>query len=135
MRPPTPGRSAVSSGGGADGSNDMMTPACGTSLPSVAPLPHKIEGMSILHTPGPVDEQVAAARAAQPAWASLPLRRRLEPVRRLRHLLADRADDLCAAVAEDVGKSAEETIGGDILPLAAACRFLERRAEGLLRPR
>src|SRR5205814_7475114 len=95
----------------------------------------KIAGMSLLHTPAPVDEQVAAARAVQPAWAGLPVRRRLEAVRRLRHLLADRADDLCAAVAADVGKTAEETLGGDVLPLAAACRFLERRADGLLRPR
>jgi len=91
-------------------------------------------GMS-LPQPHCAAEQVAAARAAQPAWAAVPLRRRLDAVRRLRHLLADRADDLCAAVAADVGKSAEETLAADLLPLAAACRFLERRAAAVLRPR
>jgi acyl-CoA reductase-like NAD-dependent aldehyde dehydrogenase len=83
----------------------------------------------------PFEEQVAAARTAQLTWAALPVRRRLAPVRRLRHLLADRVDELCAAVAADVGKSSEETIAGDILPWADACRFLERRAAAVLEPR
>jgi acyl-CoA reductase-like NAD-dependent aldehyde dehydrogenase len=34
-----------------------------------------------------------------------------------------------------LGKSTEETLGGDILPLADACRFLEREGVRLLRPR
>ncbi len=37
--------------------------------------------------------------------------------------------------AAQLGKFPEETIGGDLLPLADACLFLEREADHLLRPR
>jgi acyl-CoA reductase-like NAD-dependent aldehyde dehydrogenase len=79
--------------------------------------------------------RVARARAAQQDWCGLPVRQRLAPIHSLRHLLARDADALCAAVGRDVGKSAEEVLGGDLLPLADACRFLERQAARLLRPR
>jgi acyl-CoA reductase-like NAD-dependent aldehyde dehydrogenase len=82
-----------------------------------------------------VSDQVASARAAQATWAALPLRARMRPVRALRRLLAADADSLCAAVTVDVGKSVPEILGGDILPLAAACRFLEQQAPRILRPR
>jgi acyl-CoA reductase-like NAD-dependent aldehyde dehydrogenase len=82
-----------------------------------------------------VDDLVTRARTAQQAWWQVPVRERLRPVRTLRHLLATEYESLCDAVARDVGKPAEETIGGDILPFAEACRFLEKRAANLLAPR
>jgi acyl-CoA reductase-like NAD-dependent aldehyde dehydrogenase len=82
-----------------------------------------------------VGESVDSLRAAGRAWETLSVRERLRPIRALRHLLATECDSLCAAVARDLGKSTEETIGGDILPLAAACKFLEQQADALLRPR
>src|SRR5207249_2614065 len=60
---------------------------------------------------------------------------RLRPVRAFRHLLVEAADDLAAAVHGEVGRSPDEVLGGDVLPLADACRFLERAAGRLLRPR
>jgi acyl-CoA reductase-like NAD-dependent aldehyde dehydrogenase len=80
-------------------------------------------------------EQVQAARTAQPEWARQSVRHRLRPVRALRRLLVAECDNLCAAVARDIGKSTEETLGGDLLPLADGCRFLEQEAERLLQPR
>jgi acyl-CoA reductase-like NAD-dependent aldehyde dehydrogenase len=82
-----------------------------------------------------VSDQVASARAAQATWAAQPLRTRLRLVRALRHLLAVDPDALCAAVAADVGKTVPEILGGDVLPLAEACRFLELEAKGILRLR
>ena len=73
-------------------------------------------------------------RAAQRAWASRPVRERLEPVRELRHLLADECDRLALAVTHDIGRPADEVIATDILPTADACKFLERHAEAILRP-
>jgi acyl-CoA reductase-like NAD-dependent aldehyde dehydrogenase len=92
--------------------------------------------MELLTTP-PADiaEQAERVRAAQLAWERLPVRERLRPVRALRRLLATECDALCAAVARDLGKPSEETLGGDVLPLADACLFLEREAAHLLRPR
>src|SRR5260370_31199956 len=74
-------------------------------------------------------------REQQQAWARLPVRQRLRPVRALRHLLVEECQALCDAVVHDLNKPPEETLAGEILPLAAACRFLEREARRLLRPR
>src|SRR5207249_4667024 len=71
----------------------------------------------------------------QEAWARTSIRQRLRHVRAFRHLLVREADRLCAAVAGDIGKPADETVGCELLPLAAACRFLESAAAALLRPR
>jgi acyl-CoA reductase-like NAD-dependent aldehyde dehydrogenase len=80
-------------------------------------------------------DQVQAARVAQLDWVRQPVRQRLRPLRALRQLLVAECDNLCAAVARDIGKRTEETMGGDLLPLADGCRFLEQEAERLLRPR
>jgi acyl-CoA reductase-like NAD-dependent aldehyde dehydrogenase len=79
--------------------------------------------------------QVAVLRQAQHDWAHRPVRDRLRPVRAFRHLLAEAADDLCAAVHAELGRPPVEVLGSDVLPLADACRFLEREAASLLKPR
>src|SRR5437868_7063243 len=92
--------------------------------------------MSTINTEAsPLSEMVQRCRRQQEIWARLSARERLRPVRALRRLLVDRAQRLCAAVAEDLGKTIEETLGGEVLPLADACRFLQSDAERILRPR
>ena len=92
--------------------------------------------MSTISTPrSHLTEALQRCRRAQEAWAQLPVRDRLRPIRALRHLLVENADRLCDAVAQDIGKPVSETLAGDILPLAAACRFLEQQASRLLKPR
>src|SRR5436190_843276 len=82
-----------------------------------------------------IPEQVAACRSAQHAWARRPVRERLRIVRRFRQSLVAACDDLCAAVEREIGRSAEETVAADVLPLADACKFLEFDAARLLGPR
>jgi acyl-CoA reductase-like NAD-dependent aldehyde dehydrogenase len=91
--------------------------------------------MATTTAPAPFLEQTRRARAAQRAWEETPVRRRLRPVRALRHLLVSECDALCSAVARDLGKTAEETIGGELVPTADALLFLECNAKRLLRPR
>jgi acyl-CoA reductase-like NAD-dependent aldehyde dehydrogenase len=79
--------------------------------------------------------QLTAARYAQAEWARRSVRERLRPVRAFRNLLVDACDDLCAAVHAEIGRPPGEVLGGDLLPLADACRFLEREATALLKPR
>src|SRR5713226_4120250 len=83
----------------------------------------------------PLGQRIAAGRRAQQAWSQRPVRERLRPARALRRLLVAECDQLCEALARDIGKSAEDAIGGDILPLADALQFLQRRAGWLLRPK
>ncbi len=80
-------------------------------------------------------ERIERCRHAQEAWGRLPIHERLQPVKKLRRLLVGECDKICEAILADVGKTAEESIAGDILPLADALRFLEREAGRLLKPR
>lgn len=82
-----------------------------------------------------IPEQVAACRIAQRAWARVPVRERLRIVRRFRQSLVAACDELCAAVEREIGRSPEETVAADMLPLADACKFLECEAARILRPR
>jgi acyl-CoA reductase-like NAD-dependent aldehyde dehydrogenase len=83
----------------------------------------------------PFAAEVAACRAAQEPWSRLSVRDRLRPVRELRHLLVEQADTIFATVAADVGRSAVEVLGTELLPTAAALKFLEQQAARLLAPR
>jgi acyl-CoA reductase-like NAD-dependent aldehyde dehydrogenase len=82
-----------------------------------------------------VSERVAAARHAQRSWAATPIHHRLAMVRRLRRLIAAHAIRLAQAVQVSRGSPLAEILAGEVLPLADACRFLEREAASLLRIR
>jgi acyl-CoA reductase-like NAD-dependent aldehyde dehydrogenase len=82
-----------------------------------------------------LSEVVPSCQQQQREWARRSVRERLRPLRAFRQSLVDRCDELCTAVARDQGKPPEEALAGEILPLAAACRFLQKEAARLLRPR
>jgi len=83
----------------------------------------------------PFATELAAARAAQLIWSRVPIRERLRPVRVLRNLLVERTDDLIAAAHADIGRTAVEVIGTELLPSAAALKFIEQEAAHILAPR
>lgn len=70
----------------------------------------------------------ASARAAQSKWALVPLRQRMAAVGRIRHLIAERAEELAASA----GGPPEEALAAQVLPLADACRFLVKRGAASL---
>jgi acyl-CoA reductase-like NAD-dependent aldehyde dehydrogenase len=70
-------------------------------------------------------------RDVQRQWAELPVRERVRYIRRLRHEIASRA----AAFASCIARPPGETLVAEVLPLADACRFVERRAAEILAPR
>lgn len=74
-------------------------------------------------------------RSAQREWAAEPIRARLRVIRRLRTLLPAMTAEFCSAVEGNIYKSDAETIGAELLPVAAACRYLEKRASRILKPR
>jgi acyl-CoA reductase-like NAD-dependent aldehyde dehydrogenase len=77
----------------------------------------------------------AQTRAAQLRWASKPMPDRLRVVRELRHLLAENWEPLAIAAAVLNDRPLEEKLVSEILPLADACRWLEKSAARLLAPR
>ncbi|MFL6192877.1 MAG: aldehyde dehydrogenase family protein [Thermoanaerobaculia bacterium] len=83
--------------------------------------------------PSQAARRMAAARTAQEGWAQRPLRERLRVVRSLRHGIAERAGEL--ARAAHGGRPEAEVLSSQIVPLADACRFLEREACRILATR
>lgn len=78
---------------------------------------------------------IARARSAQRLWNSTPLRQRLRLITSLRHTLADHATALAESVAGIHQRPVAEKLVSEILPLADACRFLEKNAARILRPK
>lgn len=83
----------------------------------------------------PFSPETERCRAAQRDWAARPTRDRLRFVRELRYLFVERADALTTAVEADVNRPPCEVAATDLLPTAAACKFLLTDAERILRPR
>ncbi len=75
-----------------------------------------------------------SARAAQKIWSRTTLAHRLQLVRKLRQLIADNASQLAESSATARNRPTLESLAAEVLPLAEACRFLEREAEKILAP-
>ena len=78
---------------------------------------------------------LAEARKAQRSWALQTISARLRLIRGLRHLIAAHAPELAAAAAAVKERPVAEKLASEVLPLADACRWLERRAVRVLAPR
>ena len=77
-------------------------------------------------------EAVVPAREAQKGWADRALDERLEVLRRFRHRLAAQPDGMIEAIGGHFGRQPAESLPMEIVPLADACRFLEREASSWL---
>lgn len=96
-----------------------------------APIPYRSAGPREFE----VRRALAAAREAQASWADTPLARRLAVVREVRHAIAESAESLAVTVRLPQRGAGWQTVTAEILPLADACRYLEREAPALLAPR
>lgn len=76
-----------------------------------------------------------AARTAQSQWARQTVRERMPVIRRVRAAIAERAVELEEASRTPQRRGPSEGLVAEVLPLADACRFLEREAPRLLAPR
>jgi len=74
-------------------------------------------------------------RAAQAVWAAKPVKARLTVVGRLRQLIAQSGEELAEASARARNRPPGESLTAEVIPLAEACRFLEREAASVLAPR
>jgi acyl-CoA reductase-like NAD-dependent aldehyde dehydrogenase len=105
-----------------------------------------INSMPLKIERGPVTEQpslsqsdtLGHARAAQSGWARTRLRARLAILRRTRHRIAATAVQIARQVSSDqpevLHRTVADTLVSEVLPLAEACRFLEREARWILAP-
>ena len=76
---------------------------------------------------------VQRARAAQPAWAELSLRRRIEVLRKFQTGLYTRKSEIAAVITREAGKPVAEALVTEVLVVLDAARFLNDNAWTLLR--
>ena len=80
-----------------------------------------------------VQEAVARARAAQPAWAALPLRERLRRLDRLKQLVDERGEEFARRISEDTGKPWVEALGHEIMLVSPFLDYHRKFAPKALR--
>jgi len=86
--------------GDADRTGEVFDPATG-----------QVTGLVDLAGPGEVDEAVAAARRALPAWRDTSLARRTSVLFEFRQLLSERASDLARVITAEHGKVLSDAAG------------------------
>lgn len=79
--------------------------------------------------------KIGALRSFANEPSQIPLHARLQWISHFRRQLMAHAPAWIQAARQELKKTAAETLGAEILPLAEACRFLERNAAGILKPR
>ncbi len=83
--------------------------------------------------PDEVRDVVQRARAAQPSWAGLPIRRRVEVLRRFGHLLAERKNEVARAITAEAGKPHVEALLTEIVVALDAAQFCADNVQRILR--
>ena len=80
-----------------------------------------------------VHEAVAHARAAQPAWFELGIRRRIALVKNFQYLLHERKSEVAKLITREAGKPYVEALTTEVMVVLDAARFYIENAYRLLR--
>jgi delta 1-pyrroline-5-carboxylate dehydrogenase len=86
-------------------------------------------------TAAEVEERVRRARAAQPAWAALPVERRARVARRALEILVANKERFVDVIVRDTGRSRMETQLMEILPACDSLAYFAKRAPEMLADR
>lgn len=106
--------------------------------PRVIPCSDPATGESLgevpVDDPRAVEKAIAAARRAQREWSRTSFAERRRVLRHLLDQLLAQADDLCAAICRDTGKTLHHAMIGEIWPIAEKLRWTLDHGETHLRP-
>ncbi|HXN82206.1 MAG TPA: aldehyde dehydrogenase family protein [Myxococcales bacterium] len=93
----------------------------------------KLVGEVRVATPAQVREAVAASRAAQVGWGRLTFEERAAILQRFKQLLLDRAEEICDLITRENGKTRNESLFMELLPVADLTHWFAKNAGKLLR--
>src|SRR5205085_4837717 len=93
----------------------------------------KLLGEVRVSTPDQVRETVQAARAAQAEWARKSFAERRDILLRFKELLLERADEFCDHITRENGKTRNESLFMEVLPVADAVNWYANKARKLLK--
>lgn len=86
-------------------------------------------------SPEQVAEAITAAKAAQKAWGQSSFKQRKAVLGHMLDHILEHADEICAAVVEDSGKTWENAMLGEIMTVCNKIRWLMKHGEKHLRTR
>ena len=104
------------------------------SLPSINPATGETLGHFEKTPPASLPQFVARARAAQVAWARIPVRERCARLRDLRDRVMSSRDGLADAVVAESGKPRVEALFADIFVAVDSAAYFAKNTERLLSP-
>jgi succinate-semialdehyde dehydrogenase/glutarate-semialdehyde dehydrogenase len=84
-------------------------------------------------SPAEVQDAVARARSAQPAWQGMGVRTRLAIIAKFQQLLNERKQHVARVITSEAGKPVAEALLTEILVVLDAARFLLQETYGFLR--
>jgi acyl-CoA reductase-like NAD-dependent aldehyde dehydrogenase len=80
-----------------------------------------------------VNQAVARARAAAPAWAALSYRNRARYILKVRRSLYDRQNEIINIISDETGKPPFEALATEVFPIADLMSHFAARSEKILR--
>ncbi|MCK5797822.1 MAG: aldehyde dehydrogenase family protein [Deltaproteobacteria bacterium] len=89
-------------------------------------------GTSPTDSVGDVFDAVKRSRAAQAAWAELPVKERARAIFRIRDYIVSNADALADTISQDNGKTRIDAMGTELLPAAMAAHYYAKHAKRFL---
>jgi succinate-semialdehyde dehydrogenase/glutarate-semialdehyde dehydrogenase len=104
------------------------------TLPSINPATGEALGYFEKTPAAALPRIVAHARAAQSAWAHVPLRERCERLRNLRDCIMSCRDQLADAVVAESGKPRVEALFADIFVAVDTAAYFARNGQRMLQP-
>src|SRR3989442_13812890 len=93
----------------------------------------KLVGEVRVSTAAQVRDAAAASRAAQKVWAARSFKERGQALSRFQHGVLDRADELADLIVRENGKTRNEALFMEVLPVADLTHYFARKSERLLR--
>lgn len=114
-------------------SERMAPPAQVRALPCTNPATGETLAQMQAATPAQVQEAVRRARAAQVAWAASSFAQRKRVLNHLLNAILHRIDAICDTVVKDTGKTHENALLGEIMPVCTKIRWLQDKAESCLK--
>ncbi|HVN48704.1 MAG TPA: aldehyde dehydrogenase family protein [Bacteroidota bacterium] len=99
---------------------------------SINPATGEIIGYTPENSVQDLEQAIAHAKVAQPAWAALSFNQRAEYLFRIREYIVEHTDYIVDVIAKDTGKTKMDALSTEVLSVAMAITFYATNAEKLL---
>jgi len=112
----------------------LTTPASANVIECINPATGEKLGSLPAASPAQVQAAVERARIAQQSWARSSFRQRRAVLQHMLDHMLEHADELVAEIVQDSGKTHENALLGEIMPVCNKIRWMIKNAEKHLKP-